>query len=195
LSVKFVKSILEIKNRPGLKLPEVVLCGRSNVGKSSFINSLFNKKNIAKTSSKPGKTETINYYEVGGKFYFVDLPGFGFARTSKEKKIFLGRAITEYLKNSGQIKFALHFIDGRLEPTKLDLQLKEFLSELNIPSKLIITKIDKLKLSEKAFLKKRLEKYFENLSENINLFYYSSVKGIGKKEIKKMIFEEFNLKI
>ncbi len=195
LPVKFVKSIIDIKEKPRLRLKEVALCGRSNVGKSSFINSLFNKKNLAKTSSKPGKTQTINYYEISGKFYLVDLPGFGFAKAPKEKKLLWGKAITEYFKKSGDIEFAFHFIDGRIEPTKLDLQLEEFLGELGIPTRLIVTKVDKLKNSELALLKRRLEKYFDNLKENVNLFYYSSVKGTGKKEIKKLIFTEFNLRI
>ena len=105
-SQKFVKSVYNLKDLPKEKLPEVILCGRSNVGKSSFINSLFSRKDLAKISSTPGKTRSINYYLIDDKFYIVDLPGYGFAKTSKKEREYWGKLIGDFISESKNIVLA-----------------------------------------------------------------------------------------
>ncbi len=195
VEVKFVKSIVETKDKPKLSLPEIVLCGRSNVGKSSFINSFFNRKNLAKVSSTPGKTRLINYYSVNDKFYIVDLPGFGYARAPKTEQAKWEKMITNFLLNSRNVLFAFHFIDSRHKPTNLDVLLRDFLNEFNISTKIILTKTDKLKQSELAKAKKNAKEFLSGEFDDSNIFFYSAVKGTGKNEIKKFLSKTFGFKI
>ena len=182
-NVSFVKSASSMKDLPKNQLPEIVLAGRSNVGKSSFINNLFNRKNLAKTSSSPGKTRTINYYTVEDTFYMVDLPGFGYAKVSKTEREKWQQLIEEYFKSDRNIVTVFHFIDARHKPTNLDILLNYFLNEVGIPFTIILNKIDKLKQSEIAQSKKNVKEVFPEVSLGDNLIPYSSVKGIGKKEV------------
>jgi GTP-binding protein len=184
---KFIKSAFTTSDLPEEKLPEVVLCGRSNVGKSSFINSLFNRKNLAKTSSTPGKTRSINYYSIDSKFYVVDLPGYGYAKISQSERKKWGELINDYFSASKQIQLTIHLIDSRHKPTELDIKLNDMLRSLDIPYILILSKSDKLKQSEFSLAKKRAIEFFPELILNENLFYFSSVKGTGNKEIKKLL--------
>lgn len=181
--IKFIKSASSIEHLPKLRMPEIVLCGRSNVGKSSFINSFFRRKDIAKTSSSPGKTKTLNYYLVDERFYLVDLPGFGYAKVSKSEREDWQRLIESFMHNSGYIKSAFHFIDSRHEPTKLDLLLNRFLEELQIPRNYILTKADKLKQSELVKSKRTINKFFSGVQIGENVVYYSSIDGRGRKDI------------
>jgi len=181
--IEFIKSVKSIKDLPKGNIPEVVLCGRSNVGKSTFINTVFGRKGIAKTSSTPGKTQTLNYYLVEEKFYVVDLPGFGYAKVPKKEKEIWQKLIEDYLNFSKNIIYAFHFIDSRHEPTKLDVMLNGFLRELEIPYIILLNKIDKLKQSELAKARKTIRHYFPELLPGENLIEFSSTKGIGKKEI------------
>lgn len=189
--IEFIKSVGNLSQLPKDNLPEIVLCGRSNVGKSSFINSLFNKKGVAKTSSTPGKTRTLNYYLVEKKFYLVDLPGFGYAKVSKSERESWQRLIETYLKSKQNVKYAFHFIDSRHSPTELDILLHDLLRELNIPTTIIMNKIDKPNQSQQSKIKKEIKQTFPELIENENLFYYSSVTGRGKKEISNLITKLF----
>jgi len=181
--IEFVKSVKNIKDLPKGKTPEIVLCGRSNVGKSTFINTVFGRKGIAKTSSTPGKTQALNYYLVEEKFYVVDLPGFGYAKVPKKEKEIWQKLIEDYLNFSENILYAFHFIDSRHEPTKLDIMLNGFLRELEIPYIVLLNKVDKLKQSELAKARKTIRKIFPELLPGENLIEFSSTKGIGKKEI------------
>ena len=180
---EFIKSIYNLSELPKNNLPEIILCGRSNVGKSSFINSLFNKKNLAKTSSTPGKTRSINYYLIDGKFYIVDLPGFGYAKTSKKEREFWAKLIGDFFKNSTNIALAFHLVDSRHKPTELDIQLNSLLNYNEVPYVIILSKVDKLKQSEYSSAKKTILQFFPELSFGDNLLYFSSVKGTGKKEV------------
>jgi len=180
---RFIKSIYNLKDLPKDKLPEIILCGRSNVGKSSFINSLFQKKDLAKISSTTGKTRSINYYLIDDKFYLVDLPGYGYAKTSKKEREFWGKLLNEYISLSPNIQLAFHIVDSRHDPSELDIRLNEMLKEINIPYVLVLNKVDKLKQSELASAKKRIKEFFPELSFQDNLFVYSSVKGTGRKEV------------
>lgn len=180
---EFVTSVFQLKDLPKENLPEIVLCGRSNVGKSSFINSFFNRKNLAKTSSTPGKTRSINYYRIDDNFFVVDLPGYGYAKTSLKEREYWSRLIGDFFSASKQISLALHFIDSRHKPTELDFQLNNLLNELSIPYIIVLNKIDKLKQSELSAAKKNITSFFPEASFGDNLLYYSSVKKTGKKEM------------
>ncbi|MBA4250887.1 MAG: YihA family ribosome biogenesis GTP-binding protein [Chlorobiaceae bacterium] len=186
-SQEFVKSVNSFSEIPKFQLPEIVLCGRSNVGKSSFINSLFNKKNLAKISSTPGKTRSLNFYLIDKKYYLVDMPGFGYAKISKTEKLRWANIINEYLNNSKNILAVFHLIDARHEPTKLDIDLHSFIKSLGINLLTVLTKIDKLKQSEIALQKKEIVKFFPELINNDNYFLYSSITGLGKNEVLKKI--------
>ena len=156
----FVKSVYNVNELPKLRLPEVILCGRSNVGKSSFLNSLFNRKNLAKISSTPGKTRSINYYEIDEKFYIVDLPGYGFAKISKTEREKWGKLVGDFLSTSGNISLAFHIIDSRHKPTILDEELNLLLLSYNIPYIVILSKVDKLNQSQIAVSKKVVKEIF-----------------------------------
>lgn len=182
-NVSFVKSVAKTKDLPKLKLPEIVLAGRSNVGKSSFINNLFNRTKLAKTSSSPGKTKTINYYIVDDKFYIVDMPGLGYAKVSKTERSRWLKLIEEYFNSDRNIAAVYHLIDARHRPTEIDILLNNFLYETGIPFTILLNKIDKLKQSEIAKRKIELKEIFPDVSVGDNLILYSALKGIGKKTI------------
>ena len=185
--IEFVKPVYNLKEIPKRELPTVVLCGRSNVGKSSFINSLFSPMKVAKTSSTPGKTRSINYYLVENKFYLVDLPGFGFAKVAKQERDSWQRLIEKYFETNKRIVLAFHLIDSRHAPTSLDIQLNGFLLQSKILYFIVLNKVDKLKQSEIAGSKKRIVSFFPELVFNENLFLYSSIKNSGKKEIVSLL--------
>jgi GTP-binding protein len=180
---QFIKSVYNLKDVPKIRLPEVILCGRSNVGKSSFINSLFNRKNLAKISSTPGKTRSINYYRIDEKFYLVDLPGYGYAKTSLKEREYWGKIISEYILRSGHIALAIHLIDSRHSPAELDVQLNSWLRDNLISFIVLLNKVDKLNQSGLANAKKRIRNYFPELIPGENLILYSAVKKTGRKEI------------
>jgi GTP-binding protein len=184
---KFILSAFNTSELPKEKLPEVVLCGRSNVGKSSFINSIFNRKDLAKTSSTPGKTRSINYYSIDSKFYMVDLPGYGYAKISQSERKKWGALINTFFSTSKHIQLTIHLIDSRHQPTELDIKLNDMLRSLDIPYIVLLNKSDKLKQSEFSVAKNRIIDLFPELILNENLFYFSSVKGTGNKEIKKLL--------
>jgi GTP-binding protein len=184
---KFIASAFSLAELPKEKLPEVVLCGRSNVGKSSFINSLFNRRNLAKTSSTPGKTRSINYYCIDSNFYVVDLPGYGYAKISQFERKKWGMLINDFFSTSKHIQLTIHLIDSRHQPTELDIKLNDMLRSLDIPYIVLLNKSDKLKQYEFSIAKQKVIEFFPELILNENLFYFSSIKGTGNKEIKKLL--------
>lgn len=188
---KFVKSVFKLDELPKRQLPSIILCGRSNVGKSSFINSFFNRKDLAKVSSTPGKTRSINFYEIDDKFYIVDLPGYGYAKSSKTERKHWADLIEAFMTNSKSIKLAIHFIDSRYEPTQLDLYLNMLLHNLEIPYIILLSKVDKLNQSEIAAARKNLTKKFPDLDYNSQSVLYSSVTNRGKKEVAALFNEMF----
>ncbi|MBS4034148.1 MAG: YihA family ribosome biogenesis GTP-binding protein [Ignavibacterium sp.] len=183
----FVTSVFDLKNIPAKKLPEIVLCGRSNVGKSSLINSLFNRKELAKISSTPGKTRSINYYEIDDSFYVVDLPGFGYAKTSKKEREYWSRLISEFFNKSNDIKLVIHLIDSRHKPTNLDLKLNEMLNYQSLPYIFLLSKADKLKQAEIKLAEINVKSVFTEAERDINMLFYSSVKGRGKKQLRQLL--------
>jgi len=190
-NITFIKSVKQVDQLPKLILPEIVLAGRSNVGKSSFINNLFNRKNIAKTSSHPGKTQSINYYNVDEKFYVVDLPGYGYAKVSKKDREEWQKLIHNYFESGRQIATVFHLIDARHHPTQLDLMLNEYLRYIEVPYTILLNKVDKLKQSEIAKRKSEIKEYFPEASFGDNLLLHSAVKGTGKKEIANRLLKLF----
>jgi GTP-binding protein len=190
--IEFIKPVYNLNELPKENHPTVVLCGRSNVGKSSFINSIFNTR-IAHTSSSPGKTRSLNYYLVESQFYIVDLPGFGYAKVSKKERDEWQTLIEKYFVLNENIKLAIHIIDCRHEPTVLDIELNEFLYKKDIPSFIILNKSDKVKQSELAAAKKRIIELFPERIYGENFLFYSSIKGTGKKEAIKLISSLFRL--
>ena len=188
---EFITSVYKLSQIPKDNLPEIILCGRSNVGKSSFINSLFDKKNLAKTSSAPGKTRSINFYKIDEKFFIVDLPGFGYAKTSLKERSSWRKLLSKYIETSSNIVYAFHFIDSRHNPTDLDLQLNGLLKFNQIPYIIILNKVDKLNQSELSLSKKRVIELFPELILGENLLLYSAVKRRGKKEVLKRLAKLF----
>lgn len=147
-NAKFEISAVGPKQYPKGSLPEVVLVGKSNVGKSSFVNAMCNRKNLARTSNTPGKTRQINFYNIDEKFYLVDLPGYGFSKMSKEEKVTSGRFIEEYLANRENIALIVLVLDIRHKPTEDDLLMYKFIASSNLPFMVVTNKADKIAVTK-----------------------------------------------
>mgnify|MGYP005722059113 FL=1 len=191
-SAKFVVSNQKVSKCPNSSLPEYAFIGRSNVGKSSLINMLTNQKRLAKISGKPGKTQLINHFIINNQWYLVDLPGYGYARVSKNEKNTFQKYITQYFKERKQLLCAFVLIDIRHEPQKIDLKFMQWLAENQIAFNIIFTKSDKQKLNlvEKNIVnyKKVMKETWEEMP---NYFITSSTKYIGK-EILLNYIEKIN---
>ena len=168
--------------------PEFLLCGRSNVGKSSFINSLLGRKNYAHTSAKPGKTQTVNFYICNDSFYLVDVPGYGYADVSKEKQKKFGLMIEEYLKTRSNLKNVFMIIDGRNKPTENDVLMYNYLKYYNIPVTIIANKYDKISVNNREKTLKNITNILK-LNEDDKIIYFSSVNKKGRDEVGKVIAE------
>lgn len=173
-----VISAVSQKQYPDTNYPEIALAGRSNVGKSSFINKLINRKNLARTSSKPGKTQTLNFYDIEHCFYFVDVPGYGYARVSKSERAKWGAMLEEYFTKRHTLKKVFLLMDFRHDPTAEDVQMKEFVEYYHIPYQIIATKVDKVPRGkwnkhESAFRKKL------NLTKEETILLFSAETGEG----------------
>ena len=167
---------------PTDKRMEFLLCGRSNVGKSSFVNTLINRKNYARTSSKPGKTQTLNFYKINDDFYFVDVPGYGYAITDKKTQLKFGKMIEEYVANRKELKEVFMLVDFRHKPTDDDILMYKYLKYYNLRVTIVATKIDKISFGQREKYKNVILKTLE-LDEKDKLVLFSSVTKDGKKEI------------
>lgn len=145
---KFEISAVGPKQYPKGELPEIVLVGKSNVGKSSFINTMLGRKNLARTSNTPGKTRQINFYNVDDLFYFVDLPGYGFSKMSKQEKVISGKYIEEYLEERENIALVVHLLDIRHQPTEDDRLMYDYILRSNLPFMVITNKADKIAVTK-----------------------------------------------
>ena len=171
---------------PSDGLPEFLLIGKSNVGKSSFINTLVNRKNIARTSSVPGKTQTLNFYLVNNEFYLVDAPGYGYAAVNKAQQKKFGLMIEEYLEKRSELKSVFLLIDFRLKPSENDLMMYNFLKYYNIPVTVVATKTDKVGTSKKDRNLKIIKDTLD-LVVGDNIVLFSSVSKMGREEISNLI--------
>lgn len=169
-------------------LPEFMLVGRSNVGKSSFINTIVGRKNIARISSKPGKTQTLNFYLANNSFYLVDVPGYGYAAVDKKTQEKFGKMIEEYLEKREQMKRVFMLIDFRHKPTEDDVLMYNFLKYYNIPVTIIATKVDKIGSSKKEQCKKEILSTLD-LVVGDDLILFSSVTKLGKEQVLTKIEE------
>lgn len=162
--------------------PEFLLVGRSNVGKSSFINAMLNQKSLARTSSRPGKTQTLNFYLVNEAFYLVDVPGYGYASVNHEKQKKMGLMIEEYLEKRNEMKRVFMLIDFRIKPTENDIMMYKFLKYYHIPVTIVITKADKVSTSKKERNLKIIKDTL-NIAVGDNYILFSSVNKTGREEI------------
>lgn len=189
-SAEFVISNTDFNKCPDSKLPEYAFIGRSNVGKSSLINMLCNRKDLAMTSSKPGKTLLINHFLINNNWHLVDLPGYGFASTGKKMRVQLKNIIESYIINREQLTCLFLLIDSRHEPQKIDIDFMEWLGENGVPFAIVFTKIDKMSaLRAKENLKLYQEKLHESWEELPPVFATSSEKLTGRKELLSYIDE------
>lgn len=179
---------------PEDNLPEFILLGRSNVGKSSFINSLTNRKNIARTSSKPGKTTTLNFYRVDNSFYLVDVPGYGYADTSKEEIRKFGLMIEEYLEKRETLKRVFLIIDLRHKPSEDDVIMYNYLKYYQIPVTIVATKADKVKKNDRAKNEKLIKETLDIVVGD-NLIVYSSTTKEGREKVISEIETEITKQI
>lgn len=187
---EFVMSNTKVEQCPKSKLPEYAFIGRSNVGKSSLINMLCNRKKLAKTSSRPGKTQLINHFLINKQWHLVDLPGYGYARVSKTQKKTFQKFITNYFIKRKELISAFLLIDFRHKPQNLDLEFMSWLGENFIPFSIIFTKSDKLKEKEiKGNTSNYIKRLEEDWEEVPKYFITSSEKKIGKDELLNYIDE------
>ena len=184
--VNLESTAVRISQYPTDNLPEFLLVGRSNVGKSSFINTLVNRKSLARISSIPGKTQTLNFYLINDNFYLVDVPGYGFAKVSKQLKNKFGLIIEDYLKERDNLKMVFMLIDFRHKPTNDDVLMYEYLKYYSIPVTIVATKSDKV--SKNSYDKnKKIIKDTLKLIESDDLVLFSAVDKEGKKEVHDKI--------
>ncbi|MFN0728106.1 ribosome biogenesis GTP-binding protein YihA/YsxC [Polaribacter gochangensis] len=187
-SAEFVMSNSNVTNAPKDRIPEYAFIGRSNVGKSSLINMLMERKDLAKTSGKPGKTQLINHFKINESWFLVDLPGYGYAQISKKKRTIFQHFIENYFKEREQLVCTFVLVDSRHDPQKIDIEFMQFLGENQIPFCIVFTKADKLgnsKINNQiASYKKKLLTYWETLPES---FLTSSSTSLGRKELLDFI--------
>lgn len=186
--VQFVMSNSDVAKCPAADKPEYAFIGRSNVGKSSLINMLMNRKKLAKTSSTPGKTQLINHFLVDESWFLVDLPGYGYAKVPKAQKQKFERMISNYILQRSNLVSVFVLVDVRHSPQQIDLEFMEWLGMSNIPFAMVFTKLDKLKRSEvDAKLKKYRQKMLETWEELPIQFLTSAESTAGKEELLEYI--------
>ncbi len=173
---KFEISAVGPKQYPKENLPEIVLVGKSNVGKSSFINTMLNRKSLARTSNTPGKTRQINFYNIDDLFYFVDLPGYGYSKMSKQEKIISGNYIEEYLQKRENIALVVHLLDIRHEPTQDDLLMYDYILRSNLPFMVVTNKADKIAVT-------KVETEVEKIKQFLGISYSTILPFSAERKI------------
>lgn len=183
---EIVISAVQQSQYPEDKLPEIVLLGRSNVGKSSFINTLIQRKGLARTSSQPGKTQTMNFYKINDAFYFVDMPGYGYAKVSKKEREKWGVMVEEYLQKRENMVLVLLLVDSRHEPTEDDRLMYDWLTYYGLDPVIIATKADKI---SKVRQKKAVDNIFNTLRprKRSDVILFSAATKMGKDEAWEVI--------
>ncbi len=201
-SLELESTVLDHSEFPGSGMPEIAVSGRSNVGKSSVLNLLFNRKNLARTSREPGKTRTVNFFLINESFYLVDLPGYGYAKVSKVQRDAWQRVIAGYIKHRETLSGVIQLVDSRHDPTKDDLMLFQGLIDAEKDFLVVLTKSDKIKRSHRAAKIATLRSYFAGISVGpaggrdedgepfeVPFVFSSAVTREGKDEIWKWIEE------
>lgn len=185
-TAKYIISAVGPKQYPETGYPEIAMVGRSNVGKSTLINSLCIRKALARTSGRPGKTQTLNFYEINGCFYLVDLPGYGYAQVSQSQRQEWSAFLSRYLKERDKLVMLLHLIDMRHEPMKNDREMSSWLRQLDLPYTVVCTKADKISRGRRpahlAAIRKGLQ-----LDGTVPVIAFSSMTGEGREEVWKEI--------
>ena len=180
---EFVGSFFDLKSLPKDRLPHVAIAGRSNVGKSSLLNKLVGSKKMAKVSSTPGKTRSLNFFKMNQNFYIVDLPGYGYAKVSKKIQKDWGKLLENYLTDSAKLIGLVLLLDCRRDPTEEDRQLADWLVERGLPVLIVMTKTDKLTRDKTNKKSRQLNEEF-----GLEVIPFSIVSGIGKKELLNSTF-------
>lgn len=185
----FVTSAPALENCPPASLAEVCFAGRSNVGKSSLINALTNKKRLARTSNVPGKTQQMNYYNISEACFFVDLPGYGYAKVPKRERERWGRNIREYLEKRHTLRLILHVVDARHNPTELDQDFFYWMAANEMPFSVLMSKADKLSNNKRAKSKADVRKILAEMNIEVPILAYSSESRFGIEEVQNLISE------
>lgn len=187
---EFAVSAVKASQYPKDGLDEIALAGRSNVGKSSLINTLLQRKNLARTSSSPGKTQTLNFYRVDSDqadFYLVDVPGYGYAKVSKKQREEFGEMIQDYLETRAYLKGLILLIDGRHEPTADDIAMYDYAQYLNLPILVVATKMDKIKKNAFNKTEAAFRKHLNLNKDNVTFLPFSSVTKLNVEQVKDWI--------
>jgi GTP-binding protein len=186
VTAEFIKTAVDLKSCPAGEQPEVALAGRSNVGKSSLLNKLVNRKGLARTSNTPGRTQGINYFLINGSFFLVDLPGYGYARVPSQIRAKWGPMVENYLKGRTQLKGVIQLVDIRHRPSEQDIQLHRWLVHYGIPAVVVATKSDKLSKSQ-GNKNGRIIKDALELRREEPLLFFSALSGRGRDELLQSI--------
>ncbi len=189
---RFEISAVSPTQYPSTSLPEIVLVGKSNVGKSSFINTMINRKKLARTSSEPGKTRQINFYNIDDMFYFVDLPGYGYSKMSKKEQEQVGHFIEEYLFNRKEISFIIFLIDIRHNPTENDKMMYNYIISSKIPCMILANKADKIAITKVDAIVKSLQKQLNPLGD-IPTLPFSSERKIYEDKVWEILGDYLKL--
>lgn len=187
ISAEYVNSVSDISDLPTAHLPEIVFIGRSNVGKSSLINKISNKTKLAKTSSIPGRTRMLNYYLINEEFYFVDLPGYGYAKVPEQIKTGWRKLVEEYISTRKNIKIVFELMDSRHDPTYLDELMVNWLEYYEIPFSIVLTKSDKISAKK---MERQIYRTSKVVKDDIlcrDYVPFSSITGEGKTTVLKLI--------
>ncbi|AMG60490.1 YihA family ribosome biogenesis GTP-binding protein [Staphylococcus lugdunensis] len=185
-NIELLISAVKEEQYPDTNLSEIALSGRSNVGKSTFINSMIGRKNMARTSQQPGKTQTLNFYNIDQQLIFVDVPGYGYAKVSKSQREKFGKMIEEYITTRENLRLVIQLVDLRHDPTQDDILMYNYLKHFDIPTLVICTKEDKIP-------KGKVQKHLKNIKEKLdlededNIISYSSIKNSRQQQIWNLI--------
>lgn len=185
----FITSAPKLEDCPAETLPEICFAGRSNVGKSSLINALMNKKRLARTSNVPGKTQQMNYYNISDSCYFVDLPGYGYAKVPKRERERWGRNIREYLEKRKTLRLILHVVDSRHKPTELDQDFFYWMATNEMPFSVLMSKADKLSNNKRAKSRADVRKILAEMNIEVPILAYSSESKLGIEAVQDLISE------
>lgn len=190
---KFIKSALKLEDCPKDRKPECAFVGRSNVGKSTLLNALLRRKSLAKTSGTPGKTQTLNFFLLNDTCYFVDLPGYGFAKVPKQLKDEWNRHMMAYLRERDTLKLVVALVDSRHKPSALDIEMLDLLEEAEVPALVVGTKCDKLKRAQRASSERDIRATLK-LHDESEVILCSGETGDGMRELWSIIDDQLEIR-